>query len=60
MMGLTNGLSVKFNRHDIVFSGFSLFIRRSRKKYKYLPEGMEDAISIVIGQGEQWSSSMSD
>ena len=37
-----------------------MIVKKLLKKYKYPPEGQEDALKTVISQGELWTDNVAD
>jgi len=59
---LTNELrksrTVDWQKKESARASMRRMIKRLLRKYKYPPEGMEDAITTVIGQCEMWVDAM--
>lgn len=51
---LRKSRTVDWQKKESARAGMRRMIKRLLRKYKYPPEGMEDAISTVIGQCEMW------
>jgi type I restriction enzyme R subunit len=51
---LRKSRTIDWQRKDSARAGMKRMVKRLLKKYKYPPEGMEDAISTVIRQCEMW------
>ena len=47
--------TVDWEKKESARAGMRRMIKRLLKKYKYPPEGMEDAIQTVISQCEMWA-----
>jgi type I restriction enzyme R subunit len=52
---LRKSRTVDWQKKESARAGMRRMIKRLLRKYKYPPEGIEDAISIVIGQCEMWA-----
>ena len=52
---LRNSRDVDWQRKDSARAGMRRKVKRLLRKYKYPPEGMEDAIQTVISQCELWT-----
>ena len=46
---------IDWQKKESVRAGMRRMVKKLLKKYKYPPEGMEDAITTVIGQCEMWA-----
>jgi type I restriction enzyme R subunit len=46
--------TIDWQKKESARAGMRRMVKRLLKKYKYPPEGMEDAIATVIGQCEMW------
>jgi len=42
-------------KKDSARAGMRVMVKRLLRKYKYPPEGLEDAIQIVMAQCEMWT-----
>lgn len=51
---LRQSRTVDWEKKESARAGMRRMIKRLLKKYKYPPEGMEDAVQTVIGQCELW------
>ena len=51
---LRKSRTVDWQKKESARAGMRRMVKKLLKKYKYPPEGMEDAISTVIGQCEMW------
>lgn len=47
--------TVDWEKKESARAGMRRMVKRLLKKYKYPPEGMEDAVQTVINQCEMWS-----
>jgi type I restriction enzyme R subunit len=52
---LRRNRSIDWQKKESARAGMRRMVKKLLKQYKYPPEGMEDAISTVIGQCEMWS-----
>ena len=52
---LRKSRTVDWQKKESARAGMRRMVKKLLKKYKYPPEGMEDAISTVIGQCELWT-----
>ncbi len=52
---LRQSRTVDWERKDSARAGMRRMVKRLLRKYKYPPEGMEDAIQTVINQCEMWT-----
>lgn len=52
---LRNSRTVDWQKKESARAGMRRMVKKLLRKYKYPPEGMEDAISTVIGQCEMWT-----
>lgn len=52
---LRNSRTIDWQKKESARAGMRRMIKKLLKKYKYPPEGMEDAITTVIGQCEMWT-----
>ena len=52
---LRQSRTVDWEKKDSARAGMRRMVKRLLKKYKYPPEGMEDAIKTVISQCEMWT-----
>ncbi|MDN4186083.1 MAG: type I restriction endonuclease subunit R [Dehalococcoides mccartyi] len=52
---LRKSRTVDWEKKESARAGMRRMVKRLLKKYKYPPEGMEDAIQTVINQCEMWS-----
>ncbi len=51
---LRKNRTIDWQKKESARAGMRRMIKKLLKKYKYPPEGMEDAIATVIGQCEMW------
>jgi type I restriction enzyme R subunit len=54
---LRKNRTIDWQKKESARAGMRRMVKKLLKKYKYPPEGMEDAISTVIGQCEMWTDS---
>ena len=52
---LRKNRTIDWQRKESARAGMRRMVKKLLKKYKYPPEGMEDAIATVIGQCEMWT-----
>jgi len=52
---LRNSRTIDWQKKESARAGMRRMVKKLLKKYKYPPEGMEDAIATVIGQCEMWA-----
>lgn len=52
---LRKSRTIDWQKKESARAGMRRMVKKLLKKYKYPPEGMEDAIATVIGQCEMWS-----
>lgn len=52
---LRKSRTVDWQKKESARAGMRRMVKRLLKKYKYPPDGMEDAIATVIGQCEMWT-----
>ena len=52
---LRRNRSIDWQKKESARAGMRRMVKKLLKKYKYPPEGMEDAIATVIGQCEMWT-----
>lgn len=52
---LRKSRTIDWQKKETARAGMRKMIKRLLKKYKYPPEGMEDAVTIVISQCEMWT-----
>lgn len=52
---LRKSRTIDWQRKESARAGMRRMIKRLLHKYKYPPEGMEEAIKTVIGQCELWA-----
>ena len=48
--------SIDWDKKESARAGMRKTIKRLLKKYKYPPEGMEDAVKTVVEQCEMWTA----
>jgi type I restriction enzyme R subunit len=51
---LRKNRTIDWQKKESARAGMRRMVKKLLKKYKYPPEGMEDAITTVIGQCEMW------
>ena len=52
---LNESRSIDWEKKESARAGMRRLVKRLLKKYKYPPEGMEDALQTVIRQCEMWT-----
>ena len=52
---LRKNRTIDWQKKESARAGMRRLVKKLLKKYKYPPEGMEDAIATVIGQCEMWA-----
>ena len=52
---LRKSRTVDWEKKESARAGMRRMVKRLLKKYKYPPEGMEDAVKTVISQCEMWT-----
>jgi type I restriction enzyme R subunit len=52
---LQKNRTIDWQKKESARAGMRRMVKKLLKKYKYPPEGMEDAIATVIGQCEMWT-----
>jgi len=52
---LRRNRTIDWQKKDSARAGMRRMVKKLLKKYKYPPEGIEDAIATVIGQCEMWT-----
>lgn len=52
---LRKNRTIDWQKKESARAGMRRMVKRLLRKYKYPPDGMEDAISTVIGQCEMWT-----
>lgn len=52
---LRKNRTIDWQKKETARAGMRKMVKRLLKKYKYPPEGMDDAISTVVGQCEMWT-----
>ena len=52
---LRNNRTIDWQKKESARAGMRRMVKKLLKKYKYPPDGMEDAIATVIGQCEMWA-----
>ena len=52
---LRNNRTIDWQKKESARAGMRRMVKKLLKKYKYPPDGMEDAIATVIGQCEMWT-----
>ena len=55
---LRKSRTVDWQKKESARAGMRRMVKKLLRKYKYPPEGMEDAISTVIGQCEMWTDAI--
>lgn len=52
---LRKNRTIDWQKKDSARAGMRIMVKRLLKKYKYPPEGLEDAVKTVIAQCEMWT-----
>ncbi|MDR2534906.1 MAG: HsdR family type I site-specific deoxyribonuclease, partial [Treponema sp.] len=52
---LRKNRTIDWQKKESACAGMRRMVKKLLKKYKYPPEGMEDAVATVIGQCEMWT-----
>ncbi len=52
---LRKSRSIDWNKKESARARMRMLVKRLLKKYKYPPEGQEEALKVVLEQCEQWS-----
>jgi type I restriction enzyme R subunit len=52
---LRKNRSIDWQKKESARAGMRRMVKKLLRKYKYPPDGMEDAIATVIGQCEMWT-----
>jgi type I restriction enzyme R subunit len=52
---LRKNRTIDWQKKESARAGMRRMVKKLLKKYKYPPEGLEDAIATVIGQCEMWT-----
>lgn len=52
---LRKNRTIDWQKKESARAGMRRMVKKLLKKYRYPPEGMEDAIATVIGQCEMWA-----
>lgn len=52
---LRKSRTIDWQKKETARAGMRKMVKRLLKKYKYPPDGMDDAISTVVGQCEMWT-----
>ncbi|WP_418666245.1 type I restriction enzyme endonuclease domain-containing protein, partial [Allofournierella sp.] len=55
---LRKNRTIDWQKKDSARAGMRLMVKRLLRKYKYPPEGLEDAVKTVIAQCEMWTDEM--
>ena len=55
---LRKNRTIDWQKKESARAGMRRLVKRLLKKYKYPPEGMEDAVKTVINQCELWTDRM--
>ena len=55
---LRKNRTIDWQRKESARAGMRRLVKRLLKRYRYPPEGMEDAVKTVIGQCELWTDSV--
>ena len=55
---LRKNRTIDWQKKESARAGMRKMVKRLLKKYKYPPEGMEDAVQTVISQCEMWTDNM--
>jgi type I site-specific restriction-modification system R (restriction) subunit len=56
---LRRSRTIDWKKKESARAGMRRMVKKLLKKYRYPPEGMEDAIATVIGQCEMWTDNVS-
>ena len=51
-------MCIRDRKKDSARAGMRLMVKKLLRKYKYPPEGLEDAVKTVIAQCEMWTDEM--
>ena len=57
---LRKSRTVDWEKKESARAGMRRMVKRLLKKYKYPPEGMEDAVKTVISQCEMWTDNVDE
>lgn len=57
---LRNNKTIDFQKREDARARMKMIVKRLLKKYKYPPEGMEDAVQTVMTQCELWADMMEE
>jgi type I restriction enzyme R subunit len=52
---LRKNRTIDWQKRESARAGMRTMVKRLLKRYRYPPEGMEDAVATVIGQCEMWT-----
>lgn len=52
---LRKNRTIDWQKRESARAGMRRMVKKLLKKYKYPPEGLEDALAVVIGQCEMWT-----
>ena len=52
---LRKNRTIDWQKKDSARAGMRRMVKKLLRKYKYPPEGLEDALATVIGQCEMWT-----
>ena len=52
---LRKNRTIDWQKKESARAGMRRMVKKLLRRYKYPPEGMEDAIATVIGQCEMWT-----
>ena len=52
---LRKNRTIDWQKKEFARAGMRRMVKKLLRKYKYPPEGMEDAIATVVGQCEMWT-----
>jgi type I restriction enzyme R subunit len=55
---LRKNRTIDWQRKASARAGMRVMVKRLLKKYKYPPEGVDDALNTVIGQCEMWTDNL--
>jgi type I restriction enzyme R subunit len=57
---LRKNRTIDWQKKESARAGMRRMVKKLLKKYRYPPEGMEDAIATVIGQCEMWTDNLQE
>ena len=55
---LRKNRTIDWQKKETARAGMRKMVKRLLKKYKYPPEGVEDAINTVLSQCEMWTDNL--